>query len=136
MPPGLRFARGLCPEGGAAYEVLINRDPARVDPLLAATGSLLREHLIVLSPARISADLRATVYLVHSDPDPFIPHTESLKLAEALAPSGKARLTTFRIFDHVRPSVPEPTVSNILGVYLPEVTKPLRLMADLLSNRH
>lgn len=130
------LARDLGPEGRAAYEVLTNRDPARVDTLLAATGPLLREHLVVLSPARIAADLRATVYLVHSDPDPFIPHTESLKLAEALAPSGKARLTILRIFDHVRPSFPEPTVSNILGVYLPEGTKLLRLIADLLSNRH
>jgi dienelactone hydrolase len=129
------LARDLGPEGRAAYEVLTNRDPARVEALLAATGPLLREHLVVLSPARIASDIRARVYLVHSDPDPFIPHTESLKLAEALASSGNARVTLLRIFDHVRPTFPDPTISNMLRVYLPEGTKLLSLIADILSQR-
>ena len=75
------------------------------------------------------------MYLVHSHPDPFIPPTESLKLAEALASSGKGRLTILRIFDHVRPSFPDPTISNVLRVYIPEGTKLLRLIANLISNR-
>lgn len=70
-----------------------------------------------------------------SDPDPFIPHTESLALAEALGRKEKVRLEILRLFRHVQSELPDTDLRNVVKVYLPEGWKIYRLIFDLLRQR-
>ena len=51
--------------------------------------------------------------LSHSIPDPLIPHTETLRLADALKESGRpdVSVTLLRLFRHVDPARPAGTES-------------------------
>lgn len=125
----------LTPEGRSVYNLLVNRDPERVEYLVSRLAPSLREVIEQLSPSRQVRQLRAYAIIVHSDPDPFIPHTESLALAEALGREGKVRLEILRLFRHVQPDFPERTLGTILKVYLPEGLKIYHLIFDLLRQR-
>ena len=75
--------------GRAILALLQNRDPERVDALLAALPLETRALLDTLSPARHLGHGSARLLLVHGRDDPAIPFSESLRLrrrrARALA---------------------------------------------------
>jgi len=125
----------LTPEGRSVYNLLANRDPDRVAHLIGRLAPSIREMIEQLSPSRQVRHLRAYAIIVHSERDPFIPHTESLALAEALGREGKVRLEVLRLFRHVRPELPETTLANVLNVYIPEGWSIYRLIFDLLRQR-
>jgi len=125
----------LTPEGRSVYNLLVNRDPDRVEPLIGRLAPSIREMIEQLSPSRQIRQLGAYAIIVHSDPDPFIPHTESVALAEALGRRGKVRLEILRLFRHVQPDLPKKTLGTLLKVYLPEGLKIYRLIFDLLRQR-
>jgi dienelactone hydrolase len=125
--------RRLSEEGKAVYDLLNNRDPKEVPRLLSRLPAKLHGYIEDLSPSRYIHDLKAYLFIVHGVPDDFIPHTESLRLAEALPHKDRARLALLRIFSHVRPSLPRPTPSSILFVYLPEGAKFYSLVHGLLK---
>jgi pimeloyl-ACP methyl ester carboxylesterase len=91
------------PEARAVLAVLANRDPARVDALLAALPAETQALLDALSPARQLRGTRARLVLVHGRDDPAIPHTESLRLAAA-APG--ARVVLVDLVAHVEGRAP------------------------------
>lgn len=130
------LAATLGPEGRAAYELLVNRDPGRVPALVAALPPGIREQVRFLSPSRVLHDLRARLFVIHSDPDDFIPMTESLRLAAALQSRGNVHLALLRVFDHVRPDFPALSVGSFFRVYVPEGGKLFWLIFDLVRQRH
>jgi dienelactone hydrolase len=129
------LAATLGPEGRAAYALLVNRDPDRVPTLVGALGPTIQEHIRFLSPSRVIRDLRGRLFVVHSDPDDFIPTTESLRLAAALESRGNVHLALLTVFDHVRPDFPGLSFSSFFRVYLPEGGKLFRLIFDLMRQR-
>jgi dienelactone hydrolase len=129
------LAATLGPEGRAAYELLVNRDPDRVPALVGALSPNIREQLRFLSPSRVIRDFRGRLLVVHSDPDDFIPPTESLRLAAALQSRGNVHLALLTVFDHVRPTFPTLTLGSFFRVYLPEGSKVFWLIFDLVRQR-
>ena len=125
----------LTPEGRSVYNLLVNRDPEKVEALVSRLAPSIREMIEQLSPSRRISRLSAYAIIVHSDPDPFIPHTESLALAKALGYSGRVRLDIVRLFRHVRPELPETTLGNVFRVYVPQGMNIYRLIFDLLRQR-
>ncbi len=87
-------------EARAVLAVLENRDPERVDRLLAALPPETQALLDALSPVRDVGRLRARLVLVHGRDDPAIPFTESLRLAAAADP-GRTRLVLVDLLAHV-----------------------------------
>lgn len=126
---------GLTSEGQSVYRLLVNRDPEKVEGLVHQLAPSIREMIDQLSPSRQLHRLAAYTIIVHSAPDPFIPHTESLALAEVLGREGKVRLEILRLFRHVQPELPDFTFGNIVKVYLPEGWKIYRIIFDLLRQR-
>jgi len=125
----------LTPEGRSVYRLLVNRDPDRVSELISRLAPSIREMIDQLSPSRQVRRLGAYAIIVHSKPDPFIPHTESLALAEALSRTGKVRLEILQVFRHVQPDPPRLTPRTLVQVYLPEGWRIYRLILDLLRQR-
>lgn len=126
---------GVTSEGQSVYRLLVNRDPEKVEGLVHQLAPFIRGMIDQLSPSRQLRRLAAYTIIVHSDPDPFIPHTESLALAEALGSEGKVRLEILRLFRHVQPELPDTDLQNIVKVYLPEGWKIYWLIFDLLRQR-
>lgn len=78
-------AAALGPEGQAIYTLMTNRDPENVDALVAALPASLRAQLDALDPSKQDlSGFKGEAVLVHGKDDPFIPSTESAKLAAAL----------------------------------------------------
>jgi dienelactone hydrolase len=130
------LAATLGPEGRATYELLVNRDPERVPTLVEALSPSVREQIRFLSPSRVVRDLRARLFVVHSDPDDFIPVTESLRLAAALESRGNVHLAVLTVFDHVRPNFPRLSLDSLFRVYIPEGGRLSWLVFDLVRQRH
>ncbi len=125
----------LTPEGRSVYNLLINRDPEKVESLVGRLAPSIREMIEQLSPSRRIRHLAAYTIIVHSDPDPFIPYTESLALADTLKREGRVHLEILRLFRHVQPDLPEFTLGNLFKLYLPEGFKVYRLIFDLLRQK-
>ncbi len=95
------LAAGLGPDGRALLAVLENRDPDAVPELISALPAQLRDGFAALSPSRYDLTaLGARLILVHGEDDPAVPYTESLALAQAVAPGG-ADLYLLDGLDHV-----------------------------------
>jgi fermentation-respiration switch protein FrsA (DUF1100 family) len=93
------------PEAQAVLAVLTNRDPARVDALLAALPPETQARLDALSPARRVRQLPGRLLIVHGRDDPAIPFTESLRLAAAADPA-RSRLVAVDLLRHVEGRLP------------------------------
>ncbi|MFT3809340.1 MAG: hypothetical protein QM698_05430 [Micropepsaceae bacterium] len=93
-------AAALGPDGQAIYALISNRDPDRVDALIAALPAGLRAQLDVLDVSKQDiSGFKGEALLVHGKDDPLIPSTESEKLAVAL--DGKAHLYLLEQVTHV-----------------------------------
>jgi dienelactone hydrolase len=78
-------AAALGPEGRSIYMLMTNRDPDKVDALVAALPAGLKAQLDALDPSKLDiSGFKADALLVHGKDDPFIPSTESEKLARAI----------------------------------------------------
>jgi acetyl esterase/lipase len=60
------------------------------------------------SPVNYLRGVKAHVYLMHDEADPFVPFTQSRALAAASPPGVVPRYTEFSIFSHVIPDRPVP----------------------------
>lgn len=100
--PGSTLPRGLEREGKAVVELLENREPARVEPLIEALPPALRQLLERLSPERVVPQLRGRLVIIHGRNDPAVPYTESLRLADAAERAGiPVRLVVVGVVGHV-----------------------------------
>jgi dienelactone hydrolase len=95
----------LGPEGRAVLALLANREPARVDALLAALPAGTRGLLDRLSPARHLAAFPGRLLLVHGRDDPSVPFTEALRLQAAARPGGTP-LALVGVLGHVEGRAP------------------------------
>jgi pimeloyl-ACP methyl ester carboxylesterase len=129
------LAATLGPESRAVYELLVNRDPAKVLGLVEGLNPSIREQIRFLSPSRVIRDLRARLFIVHSDPDDFMPTTESLRLAAALQSRGNVHLALLKVFNHVRPNFPKLSPDSFFRTYIPEGGKVFWLIFDLVRQR-
>lgn len=108
-------------EGQAALALLLNKDPARVAELIAKLPQELKDFLAVFDPEPHLSRLQAPILLLHSQQDRIIPFEESEKLFAALRQQNKkAQILELRVFDHVNPILPKPTLNNLFTLYLPE----------------
>jgi dienelactone hydrolase len=95
----------LTPEGRAAFELLTNKDPSRVDELLARLPTEPRQALDDLSLGGKLQGLHAETFILHDKTDHFVPYTESRRLRDALQGQVKLHFTEVDIFEHVEPTV-------------------------------
>lgn len=91
----------LSPHGRALYDLIVNEDPGRVEPLIAQLPQILRAELDALDLANkdLSA-LQARLLLIHGERDPVIPLGQSRQLAEAVG-AGQATLVAPQGLEHV-----------------------------------
>jgi pimeloyl-ACP methyl ester carboxylesterase len=90
----------LGPEGRAIYELIANRDPARVAALVARLPEPIRRELRRLDlKSRDLRGLPGPLIIVHGRDDAIIPYSESVKLAEAVG--ARAELFLIDHFAHV-----------------------------------
>lgn len=130
------LAATLGPEGRATYELLVNQDPAKAPARVEALSPSIREQIRFLSPSRVIRDLRARLFIIHSDPDDFMPMTESLRLAAALKSRGNVHLALLKVFNHVQPNFPKLSPDSFFRIYIPEGSKVFWLIFDLVRQRH
>lgn len=88
----------------AGRRLAASRDPAAADALLADLPEGSQRLLDSLSPERYVGSLRAPLFLVHGRDDPAVPVSESRRLAEVAARTGRpARLAVVGSVGHVEP---------------------------------
>jgi len=105
----------LEPDGRALFELLVNKDPAHVDTLIARLSPRIRNELNGLNPAvHDLSNLRAKVILLHGRSDTMIPYTESIALARAL-PREQAKLFLIDGFAHVDVKVSRKDIPAMLA---------------------
>lgn len=91
----------LAPDARALFDLVTNRDPARVPGLIDRLSPRIRDALEVLNPAaRDLSAFPAQLILVHGRSDNLIPYTESVALGGAL-PAGRSELFIIDGFAHV-----------------------------------
>ncbi|HUS83086.1 MAG TPA: hypothetical protein VM013_07550 [Dehalococcoidia bacterium] len=95
----------LTPEGRAAFDLLTNKDPSKVDELLARLPVAPRQALRDLSLGGRLEGLRAETFILHDVGDHYVPYTESRRLRDALQGQVKLHFTEVDIFEHVEPTV-------------------------------
>jgi len=126
------LAANLTPGGRAIDELMGNRDPARVPGLLRRLDPGVAAQIARLSPSRAVKGVRAHLFIVHSNPDEFIPFTESLRLAEAAPDPSRVHLAILGGFRHVRPEFPALTWTSLWSFYVGEGRKMFLLVYRLL----
>ncbi len=97
---------------GAGRALVDNRDPGRIDDLIADLPEPTRQLLDALSPAGALPRLRAPLFLIHGRGDRTVPFTESLRLDQAARAAGRpVRTSIVGAVSHVDPegrvTVPE-----------------------------
>lgn len=75
----------LTPSSAAIYHLLAGDEPARVNANLAALSPQVKALLLSLSPSSIVEKIHAPIYLLHDRSDQFVPVSESIEFAAALA---------------------------------------------------
>ncbi len=103
---GLPLPPWAVPEARAMLAVVTNRDPARVDALLATLPPETQALLDALSPARYVRRLPGRLLLVHGRGDPAVPFTESLRLTAAADPARTRLILLGDLLVHVEGRAP------------------------------
>ena len=96
---------GLSPVGRSAYDFLSNKDPARVEDLIAGLPSEAIAELDYLSPKTSIQRVKAELFIIHDRGDPVIPYTESRRLKAAAGDRPNAHFDELRLFEHVQPKL-------------------------------
>jgi dienelactone hydrolase len=126
----------LSPPGKYLYELLINKDPARVEGLLKKVDPRVQDFLRKLSIAPLVPSVGARFIIGHGSTDPLIPYTESLRLADAVKDKSKVHVAVLRLFTHVDPTQRSFSTKEFVTVYLPSVFQFYALVYDLLSQQN
>jgi dienelactone hydrolase len=95
----------LSPVGRSSYDFLSNRDPAAVEALIQRLPPSAVAAMDYLSPRTSIANVKAELFILHDQSDPYIPFTESRKLQAAVAGRDNAHFDELRLFKHVQPKL-------------------------------
>lgn len=95
---------GLTLFGSLVYALLTTTYPPMVDALLAQITPDKLAQAAMISPSAGIERLKAKVFIMHDVSDPFVPVTESYRLADAITDPGQKVYAQFVLFDHVRPT--------------------------------
>ena len=125
----------LTEDGRAVYELIRNRDPARVRNLVEATESKVRNYLESLSLRAIVPRVRARLLIGHGDTDPLIPSTESLRLADALPDPSRAHVAILKVVTHVDARLSVRSVREFLTTTLPSCCRFYGLIFRILKQQ-
>ena len=107
-------------EGGrAVYELVRNRDPARVPSLAQAVDPAVRDYLESLSLRGVAPQVKARVLMGHGDTDPLVPSTESLRLADALPDPERVHAVILNVVTHVDARLSVRSIGEFLTTSLP-----------------
>lgn len=94
----------LTPGGRLAYGLLTSTDAQEVDALLAQIPPQYQNKIASVSPSAGIGRLQAKVFIMHDISDPYVPVTESYRLANAIFDPGQKVQAEFVLFEHVRPN--------------------------------
>lgn len=125
----------LSPQGRALYQLLVNKDPARTEELVARIDPHVRGFLEKLSMAPVVPKIRAYFIIGHGSGDPLIPYTESLRLADAVPDKTRVHAVVLRLFAHVDPAKQNFSLKEFFTVYLPSTLQFYSLVYDLLGQQ-
>lgn len=120
-------------EGRSVFNLIANKDPAKVYELVGQLDSRLMERIERLSPHTHINSIKADFFILHGVPDDMIPHTESLRIAKSIGDSRRVKLALLKSFSHVTPTIPSMTPSNIIKIYIPESVELFLIAYKLLS---
>ncbi len=123
----------LSPPAQALYAVLANQEPERFQALYSEISPKVRNLMEDLSMPEALEEVHADIFLAHSIPDPIIPHTESLKLLDALSGRPNVSLTLLQTFQHVDPQEEQSDEQSGLLGRLQEGWKFYRLVDALMA---
>lgn len=126
----------LTPQGKSLYDLLINKDPARVEGLVKKIDPRVQDFLRKLSMATVVPSVGARFIIGHGSTDPLIPYTESLRLADAIKDKRKVHVAVLRLFTHVDPTRQSFSAKEFFTVYLPSVFQFYAMVYDLLSQQN
>ena len=127
--------RSLSPEGQALYELLVNKDPLRVEELFARTDRRFQNYIKRLSLAPVIPSVEAYMLVGHGTTDPLIPYTESLRIADAARDPDKVHTAILKLYSHVDPTRKSYSAKEFLTIYLPSMVQFYYLIYDLLSQQ-
>ena len=125
----------LTEDGQAVYELLYNRDPARVRSLMEATGPAVRNYLDGLSLRTIVPRVQARLLIGHGDTDPLIPSTESLRLADALPDPSRVHVAILKVVSHVDARLSVRSIREFLTTTLPSCCRFYGLIFRILKQQ-
>src|SRR5262249_13439559 len=124
----------LSPEGKALLDIFSASTPEDFRARLDAGPKNLRVRLDGLSPSRFIQQMRAPLILVHGINDPVIPAQQSIEFAEAARARGLSySLTLLRMYGHVNPLLPKIGPTSLLGFYIPETFRFLRVVNHVIA---
>jgi pimeloyl-ACP methyl ester carboxylesterase len=127
--------KGLSPEGQALYELLVNKDPNRVEGLFEKTDRKFQDYLQRISLSQVIPSVDAYMLIGHGTTDPLIPYTESLRLADAVRDGSRVHVTILKLFSHVDPTRKSYSAREFLTIYLPSLAQFYYLFYDILSQQ-
>lgn len=127
--------KGLSPEGQALYELLVNKDPYRVEGLFEKTDRKFQDYLQRISLSQVIPSIDAYMLIGHGTTDPLIPYTESLRLADAVRDGSRVHVTILKLFSHVDPTRKSYSAREFLTIYLPSLAQFYYLFYDILSQQ-
>lgn len=91
------------PDVRVAYRLVTAASRREAEAALAGLSEEVRLSLAAISPVTVAGDLRARVFLMHSESDRSIPISHVHLIADSLPDGVLARLTVFDLFQHVQP---------------------------------
>ena len=130
------FSPDQLAEGGrTVYELIRNRDPARVAGLMEATEPAVRDYLESLSLRPVVPQVKARVLIGHGDTDPLIPSTESLRLADALPDPSRVHVAILNVVSHVDTRLSVGSIREFLSSTLPSCCRFYGLIFRILKQQ-
>lgn len=91
------------PDARAAYLLFTSPTRPRARAAIAGATDAVRGPLDAISPLAVAPFIRGRVFLLHGEADTSIAVSHARLIAEALPEGALARLTIFRLFQHVQP---------------------------------
>ncbi|MCH7828490.1 hypothetical protein IH982_01310 [Patescibacteria group bacterium] len=116
---------------GELFESFISQ-PNRFEELFQDSPEI-QEFGLQLSPLRVIDDIKARFFIIHSTEDLLIPHTESMRLADALQDKVPVSFALLSLLEHGQP---KPfTMKNITRYYVPSLADSYVFLYKLLKEQ-